>query len=207
MPVSALLFTTPQCPHCPGIKQALQILLQENAIAALEIVDATQQSERARVLGVQSVPWLQLGQLQFEGTMSLAELRYWAQAAGSPQGMHVYFLEMLKTGRRAKVEHLLRQHPQHAAVLGDLLLDPEASMAVRIGIGAVLEEFQGTDTLAAMVPSLTHVLQDQEPRNRADAAHYLSLIANPGALDALRNCLDDADPEIREIAQEALGEN
>ena len=120
--------------------------------------------------------------------------------------MRDYFYEMLKSGRRAKVEQLIRQQPQQAAVLGDLLLDPEASMAVRIGIGAVLEELQGTGLLDALVPKLVQILQGSEPRNRADAAHYLSLIANAAALDELRNYLEDTETEVREIALEALGE-
>jgi len=200
----ALLFTTPGCPHCPGLKAALQTLLEEGEVSELVVVDATVETARAQSLGIKSVPWLQLGPFQFEGTLSLGELRTWAERAAHEDGIKIYFYEMLKSGKRAKVEHLIRQQPDRAAILGDLLLDSEASMAVRIGIGAVLEELQGSDLLDALVPKLVQILQQQEPRNRADAAHYLSLIANPAALNALRDCLQDADVEVREIAQEAL---
>ena len=195
---------TPGCPLCPGVKAALQTLRDEGGVSELEVIDATIETARAQSLGIKSVPWLQLGPFQFEGTLSLGELRTWAERAARTDGVKTYFYEMLKSGKRAKVEHMIRQQPDRAAILGDLLLDSEASMAVRIGIGAVLEEFQGNDLLAALVPKLTQILQQQEPRNRADAAHYLSLIANPAALSALRNCLQDADAEVREIAQEAL---
>jgi hypothetical protein len=204
MPISALLFTTPGCPHCPGVKANLNTLLQEGVIASLEVVDAATASERAHALGVQSVPWFMLGALQFEGVMPLGELRAWAERAARADGVQAYFFEMLKSGRRAKVEQLIRRQPQQAAVLGDLLLDAEASMAVRIGIGAVLEEVQGTGLLGALVPKLAQILLNSEPRNRADAAHYLSLIANAEALNALRNCLEDTDAAVREIAREAL---
>ena len=200
----ALLFTAPGCPHCPGVKAYLNTLLQEGLIAVLEVVDASAETARAQAQGVHSVPWFMLGSLQFEGTLSLGELRTWAERAARDDGLKIYFYEMLKSGKRAKVEYMIRQQPDRAAVLGDLLLDSEASMAVRIGIGAVLEELQGGDLLDALVPKLVQILQQQEPRNRADAAHYLSLIANPAALNALRDCLQDADVEVREIAQEAL---
>jgi len=203
MPIDALLFTAPGCPHCASVKANLNTLLQEGVIATLEIVDASVDAERAQTLGVKSVPWFSLGELQFDGALPLGELRLWAERAASSDGMQAYFFEMLKSGKRAKVEQLIRQQPEQAAVLGDLLLDPEASMAVRIGIGAVLEELQGSGLLDALVPKLEQILQGQEPRNRADAAHYLSLIANPAALSVLRNYLDDADQEVREIAQEA----
>lgn len=201
---AALLFTTPACPYCPGMKQSLARLLEEGALASLEVVDATVETGRAQALGVKSVPWLRLGPFEFEGQMSLGELREWAQRAARPDGLKAYFFEMLKTGRRAKVEALLRADPRRAAVLAELVADPEASMAVRLGIGAVLEELQGSGATEPMVPVLAAALTRAEARDRADIAHFLSLIGGAAARDALRACLDDPDPEVREIAQEAL---
>jgi HEAT repeat protein len=141
---------------------------------------------------------------QFEGQMTLGELRKWAELAARPEGLRAYFFEMLKTGRRAKVEQLLREDRQHSVALAELVADPESSMAVRLGIGAVLEELQGTGMTDPMAPRLAQVLEDADPRDRADVAHFLSLIGGAVALGALRTCLDDADAEVREIAQEAL---
>lgn len=200
----ALLFTAPACPHCPGVKAALNTLLQEGAIASLEVVDASTATERAQALGVKSVPWLMLGPLQFEGAMSLGELRTWAVRAASASGLKDYFFELLKSGRRAKVEDMIRADPQRSIALVDLMRDPEASMAIRLGIGAVLEEFQGSAIAAPMTPKLTEMLHDPEPRNRADAAHFLSLIGDGEALKILRDCLNHPDPEVREIAYDAL---
>ena len=199
-----LLFTAPGCPHCSGMKAALSILQQEGAIAALEIVDATLEVERARQLDVKSVPWLRIGPFEFEGQMSVGDLRTWAERAGQPVGMKLYFFEMLKRGQRAKVERLIREDGQRSIALAELLADPEASMAVRIGIGAVLEELQGSGMTAAMAPKLGEILRDPEPRNRADAAHFLSLIGGAQALRYLRDCLDDPDAAVREIAYDAL---
>ena len=204
LPTNALLFTMPGCPHCPGVKAALNTLLQEGAIASLKVVDASTDTGRAQTLGVKSVPWLMLGALQFEGVMSLGELREWAERAARPDGIKTYFFEMLKSGKRAKVEQTIRNHPEHAATLADLLLDPEASVAVRIGIGAVLEELQGTGLTEVMTPKLAQILRTPEPRNRADAAHFLSLIGDAHALRLLRDCLDDPDAAVREIAYDAL---
>lgn len=201
---AALLFTTPSCPHCPGVKQSLSRLLEEGVIASLEVVDASTEVVRAQALGVRSVPWLRLGPFEFEGQMTLGELRHWAERAAQPQGLRDYLFEMLKTGRRAKVDALLRDDPQRAAALAELVTDPEAGMAVRLGIGAVLEELQGTPVTEPMVPVLAQALTHAEPRDRADIAHFLTLIGGEAARAALRTCLDDADAEVREIAQEAL---
>ncbi|MDP1681701.1 MAG: glutaredoxin domain-containing protein, partial [Burkholderiales bacterium] len=182
----ALLFTAPACPHCPGVKQALGILAQEGLIASMEVVDLAAHPERAQVLGVKSVPWFRIGELEFEGAMSLGELRTWATRAASREGLKKYFFEMLKSGRRRKVEDMIRADPQRSIAMVDLMRDPEASMAIRLGIGAVLEEFQGSTIAAPMAPKLADMLHDPEPRNRADAAHFLSLIGDAEALKLLR---------------------
>jgi glutaredoxin len=201
---TALLFTAPACPHCPGVKQALSILAQERLIASLEVVDLAAHPERAQALGVRSVPWFRIGEFEFEGAMPLGELRAWAVRAASASGLKDYFFEMLKSGRRGKVEDMIRADPQRSVALADLMRDPEASMAIRLGIGAVLEEFQGSAIAAPMASKLAGLLHDPEPRNRADAAHFLSLIGNGEALKILRDCLDHPDPEVREIAYDAL---
>lgn len=201
---TALLFTAPGCPHCPVVKQALARLLEDGAIASLEVVDAASAAERAQTLGVKSVPWLRLGPFEFEGQMSPGELRQWAELAAQPQGLKTYFFEMLKSGRRAKVERALHEDPQRSALLAELVVDPRASMAVRLGIGAVLEELQGSGATLAMAPPLARALADADPRNRADIAHFLGLIGGEAARNALSVCLDDPDPEVREIARDVL---
>jgi HEAT repeat protein len=110
----------------------------------------------------------------------------------------------LQRGQRVKVERLIREDGQRSLALAELLADPEASMAVRIGIGAVLEELQGSGMTAAMAPKLGEILRDPEPRNRADAAHFLSLVGGAQAARLLRDCLDDPDAAVREIAYDAL---
>ena len=61
-----LLLTTPTCPHCPGVKQALGMLANEGLIAAPEVVDLAAHPARAQALGVRSVPWFRIGELRFE---------------------------------------------------------------------------------------------------------------------------------------------
>ena len=54
------------------------------------------------------------------------------------------------------------------------------------------------------MPDLIALTQSPEPQIRADGCHYLSLSDNPEALAAVRRRVEDADPEVRQIAVESL---
>jgi HEAT repeat protein len=121
-------------------------------------------------------------------------------------GLADYFLDLLKTGRRAKVEELARARPERLLALLELLRDTGSSMAVRLGIGAVMEEFQGTGVTDVLVPGLGELTRHDDRLVRADACHFLSLVGGKSILPFMRACLDDPDAEVREIAAEVLGE-
>lgn len=203
---AALLLLAPNCPHCPAMLEGLGVLLKEGAIGRLEVVNIAIHPERAQELGVRSVPWVRIGEFDLEGSQTPGELRRWAELAGMPQGMQAYFLHLLKNGRRAKVEEMARQEPQRLLALVDLLADDEASMAVRLGIGAVLEELQGSNIASVMVPGLGELTRHADPLVRADACHYLSLVGGAEITPWLRACVNDQDTAVREMVAEILAE-
>ncbi len=205
-PPDALLLVSTACPHCSSVLEGLAVLLKEGLIGRLEAVNVAVRAERAAELGVRSVPWLRLGPFELDGVLTPAELRQWAEQAGSEAGMAEYFLHLLKTGRRAKVEAMARQEPARLLALVRLLGDEENGMAVRLGIGAVLEEFQGSEIAKIMIPGLGGLTRHPDALTRADACHYLSLIGGDEIAPYLRACLDDEDAQVREVAQDALDE-
>lgn len=202
----ALLLLAPGCPHCPAVLEGLSALVKDGALGRLEAVNIAVHPERAEQLGVRSVPWVRIGEFDLDGSQTPAELRRWADLAGTPQGMPAYFLHLLKNGRRAKVEELARQEPQRLLALADLLADAEASMAVRLGIGAVLEELQDSNITSVMVPALGELTRHDDPLVRADACHYLSLVGGEEIAPYLRACRDDPDAAVREMVAEILAE-
>lgn len=202
----ALLLLATGCPHCPAVLEGLSALLKEGVIGRLEATNIVARPEAAQELGVRSVPWTRIGPFELEGALTPAELRRWAEAAPQPDGMKAYFFQALRNGRRDKVERAIRRDPASAAALAGLMLDPETSMAVRLGIGAVLEEFHGSGLTDAMIPALAELARTGDALNRADACHFLSLIGGDAAIPHLRACLGDEDSEVRGIAQEALDE-
>lgn len=202
----ALLLLAPGCPHCPAVLEGLSGLLKEGVIGRLEAINVAIHPERAAELGVKTVPWVRIGPFELEGAQTPAELCRWAERADSLDGMADYFFQMLTGGRRARVEEMARQEPSRLRALARLMERPDAGMAVRLGIGAVLEELQGSGLAETMIPDLGELARSGDTLTRADACHFLSLIGGAEAAPWLRACLDDENQEVRETAAEALEE-
>lgn len=79
-------------------------------------------------------------------------------------------------------------------------------MAVRLGIGAVLEELQAGGLAKVMVPGLGALTRHADSLVRADACHYLSLIGGREIAPYLHACEHDSDAAVREIVAEILAE-
>jgi hypothetical protein len=202
----ALLLMTGGCPHCPAVLQALTLLLKEGAIGRLEVVNVAVHTEEAESRGVQSVPWAKIGPFEVEGVAGLGRLRELALGVDDDGVFDAWLLEMLKAGKRRKFESLVHAEPQRVHALARLMQNPETSMAIRLGIGAVLEELHGSGMTEPLIPALGQMLNSDDRLLRADACHFLTLIGGPDIRFWMQQGLNDADPEIREMAQEALAE-
>lgn len=199
----ALLFTAPGCPHCPGVKAALEKLHAEGVIASVETVSINEEPARAESLGVRSVPWLQLGEFTLHGAQTPQQLRQWAERAATG-GMSDYLLHLLATGELSEAERLLSQSPQHLPLLLPLLQARDAPIQVRMGISAILEGLEGNQSLAQLLPMLVEMSHHSDHRLRSDACYFLGLSHDPAALPALQARLDDDNGEVREIANESI---
>lgn len=204
MPADALLFLSSHCPHCPAVLAALTDLLKQGSIGRLEAVNLEVQPEAAATLGVRSVPWLRLGPFVLTGARTPGELADWARRASGEEGMVDAFHDLLKTGELQQVLDLVAARPGRLAALLPIVGNPEASMNVRLGAGAVLEEYAGSPPLMAIVAALGALSRHADARVRADACHYLGLARHEEARPWLAARLDDDDPDVREIALEAL---
>lgn len=201
---SALLFTAPGCPHCPGVKAALQKLHEEGVVGTLEVISVTEQPQQAAELGIRSVPWLRLGEFLLTGAQTPQQLRQWAQRAGDPAAMSDYLSKLLATGGLEEAEQLLRTQPQQLPALLVLLQNGESPIQVRLGVSAILEGFEGDEPLRALLPQLIALSEHPDHRLRSDGCHLLGLTHDEQARAALLRCQHDPHPEVREIATEAL---
>jgi hypothetical protein len=203
----ALLLITGGCPHCPAVLHALTVLLKEGAIGRLEVVNVAIHTEEAESRGVQSVPWAKIGPFEVEGVTAVGKLRELALGVHDNAVFDAWLLELLKSGKRQKFETLVRAEPQRIQALARLMDNPETSMAIRLGIGAVLEELHGSGLAELLIPALGAMLQSEDRLLRADACHFLTLVGGEGIRPWMQDCRENVVPEIREIAQEWLTAN
>lgn len=203
-PPDARLLIAPHCAHCPVVLDGLSRLVKEGRIGRLEVINLAVHPEVAETHGVRSVPWLLIGPFTLTGAHSVRELGEWADRAAGGSGLGSYFVHLLETSRLPEVVEHVRASPGSLEDLILLLGDLETPMAVRIGIGAVIEELAGSPALAEAVAPLGALTRAEAHQVRADACHYLGLTDSAEAIPLLTACLEDEDDEVSEIAAESL---
>jgi hypothetical protein len=200
----ALLLLTSTCPYCPTVLAALSDLVKSGAIGRLEVVNIGAQPEIAQRYGVRTVPWVRIGPFELEGLRSSAELKQWAERAGTPEGLAEYFHELLKEGALPKVSAQATHDPAALDALLRLLGDSDTELTVRIGINAVFEGLEGNPALLRTVTALIALSTHHDAHIRGDAAHLLSLTHEPSVHPHLQRLLADKVADVREIAREGL---
>ncbi len=200
----ALVLLGTRCPHCAAVLQALRELRKTGELGLLEVVNIEQRPEIAEQLGVRSVPWVRIGLFELEGLHTMGEYRRWVRYAGTEEGMAAYLNELLSVGKINPVVTILEKDRGHFVALLVLLKDPDTTLNVRVGIGAVMEHLQAGELLRSMVISLGELTRHTDARVRSDACHYLGLSDSQTALPFIRPLLADPSDEVREIAQDTL---
>ena len=143
----ALFLLGTHCPHCPGMLQGLANLVKAGTLGTLKVVNIEQRIDIARELGVRSVPWVRIGSFELEGLHSEQELREWALKAGTDSGMTDWLNDLLSSGNISKPLERVRSDPETMDALLELFTDPDTQLNTRIGISAIMEDLEGTDTL------------------------------------------------------------
>ena len=203
-PPDVLLFIATGCAICPIVHKLLAQLKAESKIGQFDVVNISQHPELATQQGVRSVPWFRIGELEFTGLHSAAELAYWVSHAKSDAGIRKYLSAELEAGHLPAIEQLVRRHPAWLQIGLSIIADMEAPIQARIGFGAIFEALQGDPLLLGLLPELSALTRHADQRVRGDACYYLGLSGVAAARPALSNCLHDSDPEVQEIAREAL---
>jgi HEAT repeat protein len=179
-------------------------LIEDGRLGTLEVVNLSAEPERARALGVRSVPWTRIGPFELIGALSPSELADWVDYAAAGSGWSAYYAHLLESRRLDEVVRRIGDCPSTLTDLLNLLTGDETSMETRIAISAVIEDLAGTPALERAVPELEQLTLSELPQTRADACHFLGLSGNRRAVPAVRRLLEDEHPDVREIALETL---
>lgn len=203
-PAEALMLLGTHCPHCPSVLGSLSDLVKQGVISRLEVVNLEQRPEIGVELGVRSVPWVRIGQIELAGLYSKAELQSWAEQAGSEAGMTKYIEQLLGDGEVMQVLGMIeKDHGLLHALIG-LVSDADAKINARLGAGVVMEGYEGTPELLALIPELGELTRHEDARVRSDACHYLSLTHDDSVREFIEPLLNDDHEEVREVAEESL---
>lgn len=200
----ALLLLATGCAHCPAVLDNLSHLLKQGRIGRLEAINIVEQPQAAQRIGTRTVPWVRIGNFELQGLLSLGELERWVDLTQQDSGTASYLSHLLETRRAHGVVSWLQSNPESIHALLSLLESPTTPIVVRIGIGVVAEELQGTPLWQSALADLIKLGQSPDAALRADIAHYLGMTHANGAIAPLQGMLEDENPDVREIATESL---
>lgn len=199
-----LMLMGTQCAYCLPMMKLLSELMKAGHIGELRIVNIEENPDLAIQLGVRSVPWLQIGPFELQGSRSKQELLLWLQRASSSDGLTEYLEEILSEGNIKLANKLIQHHPQALENVIELMADPEAKINVRLGVGVIIEEMAESTSFKSVIPKLLELMSSSDSRLRGDACHYLSLTKDESYIPDIEKLLADTSEEVREIAQESL---
>lgn len=199
----AKLLISPNCPHCATMMSLLGDLLKDGRIGRLLMVNIAEQPDEAAIHNVRSVPWLKIGEIEFTGAHTRAELEHAIEMAVSNNGQQRFLFEQLRNGMLDEVSERVEHDKGMLADLIALLKGKDVPMTVRIGVSAILEGLQGNPAeLQAILPDLLELSESSDATLRADACHFLSLAGGDEARKRLLQCVDDESAMVREVATE-----
>jgi HEAT repeat protein len=113
-------------------------------------------------------------------------------------------IEYMGNGFLDNIIAMFRQDSSLYRFIPDMLGDD--NLRVRLGVTVLVEELIGEhrEELTAAVPGTVGLLKHENPTIRGDAASVLGIIRDASAIEALRICLNDDHPGVREVARDAL---
>ncbi len=201
------LFVSPSCTHCPNVVRHVASLAIAHPLVDLHIVEAERNEERARDYGIRSVPAtvinreiVEIGLVPKERIISLLTTR------GSIFYIQEHIRTLINSGKADHAADIVIAH-QDPRILVPLL--QRVPFSERIGLLVAMEEALHRDPrcLDSIVDDLVSLLSLENRQLKGDIAYMLGKISHVAARAALERLLDDGDPEVVEIAREALEEH
>lgn len=203
-PAEVLVFIASSCPHCPqAVRAALQLALASDQIQ-VTVIDAQFFEALAGRYKVRSVPTTILdGGFTTIGVEPAIKLSQRLLARDDPSGEGEVFASLLDSGRLDDAAQRMVLGRALPAYLGAW---SRSTTAARVALMLCAQKAMATkrEVLDPLVGDLTDLLTAEDAALRGDTADLLGQIGHLDAAGPLKGLLDDPNPDVAEIAEEAL---
>jgi HEAT repeat protein len=122
----------------------------------------------------------------------------------SDEELKAVIADFLEMGHVDNIFEMFKREPLYYSWVGAILDDERFN--VRLGISVLFEELKmhHPQDLSLAIPSLLQALVSGPSYVRGEAASVLGIIGTPESLEGVRRALDDASPQVVEIAIDVL---
>lgn len=201
-PAELQVFMATTCPHCPrAVRAAIELSLVSYQVHTF-VIDAQRYPELAESLLVKSVPTIMLDRGWTKvGVVPTEELAALVASRDQPSFRAQSFAAQVEARRLDAAASYLEQG---AAPFVEAWKKSTASS--RMGLMLVAEKALVLDSkiLDSQVKALAGLCQTEDAALRGDTADLLGQIGHPAASEALERLCSDPNPDVAEIALEAL---
>ena len=203
-PAELIVFSASGCPHCPkAVKAAVNLALVNENITTT-IVDAQSCPDLSKRFSVKSVPLTILDRgLSWIGVVSESEVATRILSREMDGYADTVFESLLESGRLEDVTELAKTE---AGVAQFARAWQKSTTSTRIGLMMVVEEILEEDpsSFDGAVSLFFEATNSDDAALRGDTADLLGQIGLESAIPHLENLLKDPNPDVAEIAVEAI---
>ena len=198
------IYSAPTCAFCHSMIQSLEQLKSTGKIHSFSIIDVSKQSKEVEKLSIRSVPYLVIKNRVYIGKMTIAEIAHWYSKENTEQGHSDYFKWQLNKGELIATESTLTLNPRLLRNVIQLLLSSKTQLSVKIGLMALIENYENTDQLRNHFSLIKENISHEDYRIRTEVTELILLSHHTDAEQHLIDMSQDEHPEVSSAAQDAL---
>jgi hypothetical protein len=199
-----VVFVAPACPHCPrAVSSAIEVALANSGVS-VTVVDAQQFPERAARHAVKSVPLTLIdGELRLTGVVDASSIAEQLLNRDGEEYRARVLRSLIEEGLIERAARMIVTPEGSGAFASEWATSTTSS---RMGLMLAAAEALSLDATALddRVETLSRQLGADDAALRGDTADLLGQIGHPSAEPRLLRLLDDSNPDVAEIASEAL---
>lgn len=211
------LYISTQCPHCAQALELLTKAVKQGTIGSLNITNLSTINNIEEYAHIRSIPFIQLQDFEFSGSISQLEIDAWAKAHKEGALATYYFSSLLMDGQLTKAELLIKKKPAYWFELINMAKNEETKMQVRIGITAIFEtlntEILQTAQCDKIIAALIKACNINNSAIRVDLIYLSSLLYislkerkqnNKNLTRFINSLCNDPSDEVKEIIEDSL---